>query len=109
MDFSSEDKFCNHFILLRKNFEVFVTFNIDQCLFKMTDKISTSLYCDEELDVEKEKRQLDQFARKCKLSKRGWQVPCSIIICISDFNYGSILFNREFPYTTWFEFTRQIG
>ena len=54
----------------RKSFEVFVTFNIDQCLLKTTDVISISLYYDEKLDVEKEKRLLDQFPRKCKLSER---------------------------------------
>ena len=78
--------------------------NIDQCLSEMTDKISISPYYDEKLDVEKEKRQLDQFTRKCKLNKRGWQVPCEIATYISDFNYGSILFNCEFAYTTCFKF-----
>ena len=107
MDFSFEDKFYKHFVSLKKNSEVFVTFNIKQCLSEKTDKISISLYYDEKLDIEKGKRQLDQFARKCKLCERGWQVPCSIVTCISDFNYGCILFNREFTYTTYFEFTRQ--
>ena len=69
MNFSFEDKFCKHFVSLRKNSEVLITFNINQYLPKMVEKISVSLYYDEKLDVEKEKRQLDQFARKCKLSE----------------------------------------
>ena len=75
MDFSYEDKFCKHFVSLRKSFEVFVTFNIDQCLSKMTDKISIYLYYEEKLDIEKEERQLDQLVREAKLSECGWQVP----------------------------------
>ena len=73
----------------------------------MTDKISISLYYDEKLDVEKEKKQMDQFTRKCKLCERGWKVPCEIATYISNFNYGGILFNREFANTTCFEFKRQ--
>ena len=74
----------------------------------MTDKISISVYYDEKLDIEKEeKKQLDQFARKCKLSEQGWKVPCEIAMYISDFNYGGILFNREFTYTTCLEFKQQ--
>ena len=85
MNFSFEDKFCKHSVSLRRNFEVFVSFNIDQCLSKMTDKISISLYYDEKLEVEKEKGQLGQFARKYKLSEPGWQVPCKIATYISNF------------------------
>ena len=66
--------------------------------------ISISLYYDEKLNVEKEKRQLDQFARKCKLCERGWEVPCKITTYISDFQYGIILFNRNFAYPTGFAF-----
>ena len=58
-----------------------------------------SLYYDEKLDVEKEKRNF-------KLSEHSWQVSCKITTHISDFNYGSILFNSEFMYTTCFEFRR---
>ena len=47
MDFSFEDKFCKHFAALRQHFEVFVSFNIDQCLLNKTDKISISLLYDE--------------------------------------------------------------
>ena len=61
----------------------------------MTHKISISLYYYKKLDVEKEKRQLDQFGRKYKLSE--------IATYISNLNYGSILFNCEFAYTTCFE------
>ena len=28
---SFEDRFCKHFVTLKKCFEVFVSFNIDQC------------------------------------------------------------------------------
>ena len=38
-----------------------MSFNIDQCLLNKTDKISISLLYDEKLNVEKEKKQLDQF------------------------------------------------
>ena len=106
MDFSFEDNFCKHFNSLRDCFEVFVSFNIDQCLSKLTDKISILLYYDVKLDVEKEKRQLNQFARKCKLSEGGWEVPCKITTYISDFHYGSILCNRTFAYTMYFKFRR---
>ena len=87
MDFSFEDNLSKHFKALRVCFEVFVSCNIDQCLSKLTDKISISPYYDEKLDVEKEKRQLHQFSRKCKLSERGWEVPCKIATYISDFHY----------------------
>ena len=40
MDFSFEGKFFKHFKALRDCFEVFVSSNINQCLSKMTDKIS---------------------------------------------------------------------
>ena len=106
MDFSFTDNFYKNFIALRDCFEVFISFNIDQYLAKLTDKMSILLYYNEKLDVEEEKRQLDQFAIKCKLSERGWQVPCKITTYISDFYYGSILFMRNFAYTTCFEFRR---
>ena len=53
MDFSVEDNFCKHFKALRECFEVFVGFNIDQCLSKLTDKISILLYYDEKLNFKK--------------------------------------------------------
>ena len=71
MDFSFGDNFF-------ECFDVFVSFNIDQCLSEWTDKISMLLYYDEMLDVEKKKRQLDQFEIKSKLIECGWQVPCEI-------------------------------
>ena len=55
MNFSFEDNFCKHFKALRDCFELFVSFNIDQCYSKLTNKISILLYYDEKLDVEKEK------------------------------------------------------
>ena len=64
------------------------------------------LFYDEKLDVEKEKRQLDQLAIKCKLSEHGWQIPFEITTYISDFYYGSILFHRNFAYTICFEYRR---
>ena len=75
-------------------------------MWKLTDKISALLYYDEKLDVEKEKRQLDQFVIKCKLNERLWQAPFEITTYISDFHYGSTLFIRNFVYTTCFEFRR---
>ena len=106
MDFSFQDKFCKHFAAIKQCFEVFVNFNIDQCLLNRTDKISISLFYNEKLDVEKEKIQLDQFARKCKLGECGWQVTCEMTTKNSDFRYGIMLFNRNFTYTTCFEFRR---
>ena len=41
--FSFEDKFCKHFASLRQCFEVFVSYHIDQSLFKMTEKFYISL------------------------------------------------------------------
>ena len=106
MDFSFKDKFCKHFAALKQRFEVFVSFNIDQCLLSKTDKISILLIYDETLNVEEKKKQLDQIARKCKLCQQGLQVPCEITTYNSDFHYGSILFNRNFTYTTCFGFRR---
>ena len=56
MDFSFGNKFFKDFKTLRECFDVFVSFNIDQCLSEWTDKISILLYYDEMLDVEKEKK-----------------------------------------------------
>ena len=107
MDFSFKDKFCKHFVSLRQFYnEVHVSFNIDRCLPSRTDKIKISLFHDEKLDVEKKKRSLDQFAKKCKLCKCSWQVPCEIVTYLSDFSYGSILFDRDYKYVTCFEFRR---
>ena len=53
MDFSFEDKLCKYFAALRKCFEVFVSFNIDQCLSNRTNKITISLFYDEKLDLYK--------------------------------------------------------
>ena len=68
--------------------------------------ISISLYYDKKLDLKTEKRQLDQFAIKCKLSQHGLQGPGKITTYISDFHYGSILFKRNFVYKTCFKFRR---
>ena len=100
-DFLFEDKFCQHFKYLRENVEVFVSFNINHCLSILNDKITMPL-CNK-LHVENEKSRLDKFAVNCKLSKQGWQILCEIATYISDFHYGSILFNWEFAYITTFE------
>ena len=68
-----------------------------------------SLFYDEELNFEKETKQLDQFARKCRLSEHAWQVQCEIITYNLDFHYGSIHFNRYFTYTTCFKFRQPTG
>ena len=60
------------------------------------------------LGAEKEKGRLDKFTVKCKLNKQGWQFPCEIVIYISNFDYGSILFNREFSEITTFVHRRLI-
>ena len=107
-DFSFENKFCQHFKYLRENTEAFVSFNIDRCQSILNDKITISLYYNNKLDVENEKSRLDKFAVKCKLNERGWQIPCEIATYVSDFHYGSVLFNREFAYITTFEYGRPI-
>ena len=107
-DFSFENKFCQHFKYLRKNAEVFVSFNIDRCQSILNDKITISLYYNNKLDVENEKRRLDRFVTKCKLNERGWQIPCEIATYVSNFDYGSVLFNQEFVYITTFEYRRPI-
>ena len=68
MDISFEDKFCKHFVTLRKCFEVFVSFNIDHYLSKRTDKITIPLFYNENLDVEEEKRYFDQFVKSVNLA-----------------------------------------
>lgn len=64
MNFSFEDNFCKHFKALRDCFELFVSFNIDQCYSKLTNKISILLYCNEQLDVEKEKKRARSICYK---------------------------------------------
>ena len=51
-----------------------VVFNIE------TYKIIVSLFYDEKIGIEKEKGFLDQFAWKCKICKRGWQLAKSYLI-----------------------------
>ena len=107
-DFSFENKFCQHFKYLRENAEVFVSFNIARCQFILNEKINISLYYNDKIDVENEKSRLDKFAVKCKLNERGWQITCEITTYVSDFHYGSVLFNWEFSYITTFEYRRPI-
>ena len=86
MDFSLEEK---HFKILRQSYnDMNFVFNIE------TYEIIVSLFYDEELDIEKEKVFLDQFARKCKLCKRGWQTTSRITTFRLEFNYSDVLFDR---------------
>ena len=64
MDFSFEDKFCKHFAASRKCFKVLVSFNIEQCLSDRTHEITISLFYDEKLGVEKEKKLLRSICKK---------------------------------------------
>ena len=107
-DFLIENTFGQHFKYLRENTEVFVNFNIDSCQSILNDKITISLCYNNKLDVENENSRLDKFAVKCKLNEQGWQIPCEIATYVSDFHYGSVLFNREFTYITTFEYRQSI-
>ena len=107
-DFSIKNKFCQHYKYLRENVEVFASFNIDRCPSILNEKITISLYYNDKLDVKNEMSILDKFAAKCKLNKRGWQIPCEIATYVSHFHYGSVFFNREFAYVTTFEYRRPI-
>ena len=64
MDFSFKDKFCKHFAALRQRFEVFVSFNIYQCLLSKIDKMAILLFHDEKLNFEKEKKVARSICRK---------------------------------------------
>ena len=107
-DFLFENKFCQHFKYLRENSEVFVSFNIDWCQSIMNDKITISLYYNDNLDVENEKSKLDKFAVKCKFNEWGWRIPCEIFAYVSDFHHRRILFNQEFACIITFEFKQPI-
>ena len=97
-DFSFENKFCQHFKYLRENAEVFVSLNMDRCQSILNDTVTISLYFNDKLDVENEKDKVDKLAVKYKVNKCGWQILCKITTYISNFHYGSILFNQEFAY-----------
>ena len=45
----------------------------------------------------------------CKLDRYSWQLPCEITAYRLDFNYGKILFSKEFKFVTTFEFRRQTN
>ena len=81
-----------------------VVFNIETY---ETYKIIVSLFHDEQLDIEKEKGYLDQFARKRKLCKNNWQATSRITTFRPEFNYSVVLLDREFRCVTSFEFERQ--
>ena len=91
-DMNFEERFFKHFTTLGTCFEVHVSLNINQCLSSETSKVTISLFYD------------GKFSKKCKLEKRGWQLPCEIATYLSDVHYSSILFNREFAYATSFKF-----
>ena len=74
MDVTIEQKFCNYFKKLRWSYnDVEIYFNIGEF------KINVSLYSDQKLNISKEKRDLDLFARKTRLYKQGWITDSNII------------------------------
>ena len=78
---------------------------VSECGFYIeTYKITVSLFYDEIIDIEKEKGFLDQFARKCKICKRGWQSTGPITLHQSEYNYSNVLLDQEYRYVTSFEF-----
>ena len=56
--FLFENKFCQYFRYLRKNAKVFVSLNTDRCQSILSNKITISFYCNDNLDVENEKSRL---------------------------------------------------
>ena len=61
---SFEDKFCKHFVTLKKCFEVFVSFNTNQCQSGRTDKITIFLFYDGKLDIEIEQEDVQTNLQK---------------------------------------------
>ena len=101
MDFFLEENFCKYFKIVRQSFnEENVVFNIE------TYKVIVSLFYDEKIEIEEEKGFLDQFARKRKICKWGWQSTSQITSYQSEFNYSNALLDQEFTYVTSFEFKR---
>ena len=77
-----------------------ISFNIDSL------KINLSLYSDQRLNILKEKRDLDLFARKTRLHEAGWNTDSKVITRHFEFNYSDVLFDRTFRYVSTFEFVR---
>ena len=99
---SLEKKFYKYYKKLKWLYnEVEVVFNIHDL------KIVVSLCYDKDLDLEKEKINLDLFRRKSKNLKNGWKADCQIVVRDLQLNYSDVLFGREYRYVSTFEFNRQ--
>ena len=100
---SLEEKFCKYHKKLRWSYdEVEVVFNIDDL------QIVVSLYYDQELDLEIEKRNLDLFARKSKICKSGWKLVCQIVVRNLQFNYSDVLFKFLPLFSNFLKFMRRL-
>lgn len=101
MSISLGEKFCKYFKKLRwLHNEIEVSYNIKDF------KISISIYSDQKLNISKEKRDLDLFARKTRLCEVGWKTDTKVITRHLEFNYSDVLFHRPFRYVSTFEFVR---
>ena len=110
MIFYSNDSFCDYFKFLNTTEEVMLNCNIVCCPSINIDKICISFYYDDScLDVENEKLKLDKEAIKCKLNKRGWRIPCEIVIYRSIFHSRSYIFNQDFAFVKTSEFKRPLN
>ena len=102
VDVSLENKFCNYFKKLRwSNNEIEIFFNNEEF------KINVSLYSDQKLNLLKEKREIDLFARKKRLHKQSWNTDSKIIMKHLESNHSDVLFDRLFRYVNTFEFLRK--
>ena len=102
VDVSLENKFCNYFKKLRwSNNEIEIFFNNEEF------KINVSLYSDQKLNLLKEKREIDLFARKKRLHKQSWNTDSKIIMKHLESNHSDVLFDRLFRYVSTFEFLRK--
>ena len=91
MSISLEEKFCKYFKKLKWSYnEIEVSFDIEDF------KINVSLCCNQKLNVSKEKRDLDLFARKARFHKAGWSADSKVITTHLEFNYINVLFDRPF-------------
>lgn len=102
VDVSLENKFCNYFKKLRWSYnEIEIFFNNEEF------KINFSLYSDQKLNLLKEKREIDLFARKKRLHKQSWNTDSKIIMKHLEINHSDVLFDRLFRYVSTFEFLRK--
>ena len=102
VDVSLENKFCNYFKKLRwSNNEIEIFFNNEEF------KINVSLYSDQKLNLLKEKREIDLFARKKRLHKQSWNTDSKIIMKHLESNHSDVLSDRLFRYVSTFEFLRK--